>query len=142
MCDDYKIAIFPYTFLLKMYAAYRFKKTNITVNKLANIKVNKQEKGLMTIVCHYFLQLETELKKTVDVCELLDMARTLRDFLMKTGGRKDEELLSKLARLRLKPACGKKTLGRVSLKFTKKVHLAVLLQTPTWHLPTHIFLHR
>ncbi len=59
------------------------------------------------------LQLDAELKKSVDVCELLDMAETLKEFLVVAGGRGEEELLLKMKKLRLRPTYGKKTLAKV-----------------------------
>ena len=41
------------------------------------------------------------------------MTETLKDYLLVAGGAENEELLPKMKKLRLRPACGKKTLGRV-----------------------------
>ena len=60
-------------------------------------------------------QLEKTLKKSVDICELLSMVETLRNFLAVAGGSEDEELLARMNRLQLAPTVGIKILEKVGM---------------------------
>ena len=60
-------------------------------------------------------QLEHELKKNVDVCDLLQMAKITREFLLKTGGEKTASLYDQMKKFRLDPPKGLKTLKQIQL---------------------------
>ena len=50
---------------------------------------------------NYRQQLESDLKTLVDVCDLLSLAETARDFLLVTGGNAGDGLLARMKQLRL-----------------------------------------
>lgn len=73
-------------------------------------------------------QMDCELKQLVDVCELLSLAETARDFLLVTGGSPDDSLLHRMKRLRLAPTAGQRTLRQMQLKHADGLigHLSLL----------------
>ena len=48
-------------------------------------------------------QLDLELRHVVDVCNILKLVETTRDFLRVTGGERSESLLKRMKKLRLAP---------------------------------------
>lgn len=62
------------------------------------------------------MQIETELKELVDVCDLLSMVETARDFLLVTGGKPDDSLGQRMKMLRLSHGNKNRCLKQVALK--------------------------
>ncbi|CAG0886586.1 unnamed protein product [Cyprideis torosa] len=62
------------------------------------------------------LQLDTELKKLPDVCDLLSIAETTRDFLLITGGPEGDSLFKRMKDLRLKPKVAVRALKQMKLQ--------------------------
>ncbi|CAG0904005.1 unnamed protein product [Cyprideis torosa] len=62
------------------------------------------------------LQLDTELKKLPDVCNLLSIAETTRDFLLITGGPAGDSLFTRMKDLRLNPKVAVRALKQMKLQ--------------------------
>ena len=79
--------------------------------KRANLNEVIQQEQISGSIRH---QLDTELKRTDDVCDLLTQLNTTRDFLLVTGGEVNESLYEKMRKLRQKP--NQKVLKQLQLK--------------------------
>ncbi len=63
----------------------------------------------------FVLQIEVELKRIADVCELLPLCEIARDFLLLTGGNPEQPLFERLHQLRLLPDFDCRSLRNIKL---------------------------
>ena len=83
----------------KLAPRFFYQDDNLRGDKISLAEVIEQEplpSGLSA-------QLDLELRHVVDVCNILKLAETTRDFLRVTGGDRHESLFKRMKKLRLAP---------------------------------------
>ena len=83
----------------KLAPKFFYQDDNLRGDKISLAEVIDQE----PLAGSLSTQLDLELRHVVDVCNILKLAETTRDFLRVTGGERNESLLKRMKKLRLAP---------------------------------------